>query len=89
MMTPVSPQMLTQTDANLVDSLTNGVAKIAAEYDAPFFNYPGASFPVDCWRDANHMNAKGATSFSTIFQNDFNASISTQTHNGVNGVQKL
>jgi hypothetical protein len=56
-----------------VDALTNGVQKIASEYNSPVFNYLTHKFPVEYWRDANHMNEKGAAEFTDLFQKDFNA----------------
>jgi lysophospholipase L1-like esterase len=69
--TPVSPMLLADLDVSRVCALTNGVAAIAAECGAAYLNCLDVPIPVECWHDANHLNAEGAKLFSEMFSRDF------------------
>lgn len=69
--TPISSMLIQKLDSSRVDAVTNGVAAIARECGTAYFNYMSTPFPVDCWRDANHMNVKGAERFTRQFKVDF------------------
>lgn len=71
MTTPVSPMMRKKLDAGALAALTNGVTELAEECGAPYFNYIMCDFPVECWRDANHMNISGASALTKMFRSDF------------------
>jgi len=69
--TPISPMLMQKLDSRRVDAVTNGVATLARECGTAYFNYMSVPFPIDCWRDANHMNVMGAERFTRQFRDDF------------------
>ena len=64
MTTPLSHPLRAGFDARKVQALTNGVATLAAECGARYLNYLAYDLPLECWRDANHLNLAGAEVFT-------------------------
>lgn len=71
MSTPVSPAFMAELDSKLVFSLTNGIERLATSCGAPYINCISEDLPVECWHDANHLNASGAKLFTARFMSKF------------------
>ena len=73
MTTPISSRLRAAFDPTKVQALTNGVAALAAEMDAPYLNYFALDLPMTGWRDANHLNLEGAEVFTKRVAKDMEA----------------
>lgn len=65
--TPLAPAALRRMDPGKIYSFTNEVAAVARSLDVRYLDCLALDLPESCWRDANHLNKKGAVAFSRKF----------------------
>lgn len=70
MTTPIAYPALMRMEKEKLFAFTNGLAVVAADLGIPYLNHLSENIPEECWRDANHLNEKGAERFSVIFKRE-------------------
>lgn len=64
MMTPLSSDYLDKVPKERLDNVRSVMQEIARDCDVPYLDYLELEFPVEEWRDGNHLNCHGAVRFT-------------------------